>query len=128
MATAENTPHPDAELLRTWDDFMALWRARKTDTEKDDDAFDDEAYRLEQVITWLPARTPAGLAVKLRLLFFAYQERLVEQNFLLHGGERPDSWLGDYRERLCWNAKQDAERLAGVAAGVAAHGFDPPLV
>ncbi len=67
-------------------------------------------------ITQLHARTPLGLAVKLRYLLSELGCSRAKENALVYGEPITDDMLQDGRERLGWDVVQNAERLARPAA------------
>ena len=113
--------HRDAHLVQAWDEWRAALRASleapadvaEAEEQRLDTACDEADSRIEQ----LHARTPLGLAVKLRYPFHELEVSPATQNALVYGGPIMDDLLQDDRERLGWSVVQIAERLARPAAG-----------
>lgn len=104
---AIGTPHPDAELLalgRDMDELIAALYSADTDEARD--ALCARYAAVQDRVAVLVPRTPAGLAVRLRLAWNFY----VEQDGTEHRyGPQPYS---DDRTRLLWALILDAERMA----------------
>ncbi len=119
MSQAPATSGPDANLVSLWQQYADLWRlydrlpADWRDEQRE--PYSKMLDRLRDGIEALPAFTPAGMAVKLKLLFSYNGERWAEEAIFL---DIPcESHLGDLRDRLLWGLIQDANRQAAAEAG-----------
>lgn len=112
-------PHPDAELFQAWTGFVEAARGLRAcpdDSEEAHEPFHAAMDRHRQCLSRTPARTIAGLAVKLRLAFTNQEgEDRATYDFMLHGGPRPDDLLEYDDAALLWGSMEDAERLAREA-------------
>jgi len=103
--------HPDAALLalgREMDDLVAALYSADSDEARD--ALCARYAAVQDQVAVLVPRTPAGLAVRLRLAWNLSAELDgTEHRF----GPQPYS---DDRTRLLWELIRDAERLSGIAA------------
>lgn len=119
MALAD--PHPDAELLKAWEAFLAGYQAFDT-VPDNDEAHEPIWERIDaaaEKIRELPAYTHAGYAVKCRYLFQVFDESLGGQRFAQ--GEKdallPET-LGDMpdcRHKMLWKMVEQAESMGGAA-------------
>lgn len=104
-------PHPDAALLalgREMDDLVAALYSADSDEARD--ALCARYAAVQDQVAVLVPRTPAGLAVRLRLAWNLSAELDgTEHRF----GPQPYS---DDRTRLLWELIRDAERLSGIVA------------
>lgn len=109
-------PHPDAELFRAWTGFVEAARGLRACPDDSDEAhepFYAAMDRCRECLSHTPARTIAGLAVKLRLAFTNQEgDDRATYDFMLHGGPRPHDLLEYDDAALLWGAMEDAERLA----------------
>lgn len=108
--------HFDEEALRRPGGGTGIGIVR-AHIEGDSDERYDAVTTAERKIEELHARTPLGLAVKLRYPFHELEVSPATQNALVYGGPIMDDLLQDDRERLGWSVVQIAERLARPAAG-----------
>jgi len=112
--------HRDAHLVQAWDEWRAALRASleapadvaEAEEQRLDAACDEADSRIEQ----LHARTPLGLAVKLRYLFHEWAAERDAQHALAHNEPITDDMLPDARSKLLWEVVRIAERLARPAA------------
>lgn len=112
-------PHPDALLLEAFEHWLATNRAKDADPDDSDErrnAYFDLIFAAEEGIAATRARTAAGLAVKLRVLFSADRQSAEACAFIVHGKPLPEGYLAeDCWSRLTWSLLQDVERMAQEA-------------
>lgn len=107
--------HPDAELMRLWDELKAVQRARlaAADMSKEEDEASWEALdTLSKWIGAIRARTAEGVAIKLRTLLL-FTDLLAHEPALLLDDhlEHPD--LSQDWNSVTWRqAIRDLDRLA----------------
>ena len=109
--------HRDSQLQDAWKEWQAAMRGYKECPESESDERWKAVTAAEEKIAQLHARTPLGLAVKLRHLLHELGVSPATQNALVYGGPITDDLLQDGREHLGWQVVQIAERLARPAAG-----------
>lgn len=112
--------HADAELLCAWSDYVAAEKALNS-MSFDDMSVDEEiaswtpATDALKRITELPATTPAGIAIHLRITFAnLYQEDANTYDAMIHGYSPPasDRETWPTPKQTLWNLIQDTERQA----------------
>jgi hypothetical protein len=110
---------PDAELLRAW----ANWLAAACMLDLAVDAPDAELEQLEwaqeriaRVIEGLPAVTPAGAAVKLKLALAAIDGTGAIRRFVTAAGPVPEPYQMDLGTRLLWGLLHDLDQLGTWSA------------
>jgi len=120
---ASRAPHPDAELLRAWGELVAACRSRRAlphdDSSIDDDVqpYNDALWLARRKVQNLPACTPAGLALKLRLALTNHTPLQEVDDAMIFGTPLPQGYFdNDATGRLLWGAIQDAERMARKGA------------
>lgn len=107
--------NPDADLLKAWEDYRAAARGLRDcplDDEEGEVVFEDAMDRTWDIITDTPARTPAGIAVKIRLAFALMNEGRDAYDHLFLDEPTDGYMLEDQRYRTLWGALEDVERLA----------------
>lgn len=109
------TPHPDAELLTAFEDWK---RANIIAENLPEDMGDEErdpywepVWGAVRRMKELPARTPAGMAVKLRYLFASLGELTESYEAIWYGTHPSDELLSDSRYRMLWDLIADAETM-----------------
>lgn len=111
--------HRDSQLVDAWKEWQAAMRARLEAPddlpEAEDQSLDRAVDEAEARLEGLPARTPLGLAVKVRYLFQMMELSREAQNALVYDKPITDEMLRDGRERFGWSVVQAAERLARPA-------------
>jgi hypothetical protein len=120
-AAVAASARPDAELLQAEQDWRAAFRAWsalcRTGAEGvETDPLWHEQRRLVAVVIALPARTPAGIAVKIRMAFFQQNEGMEIEEFLIHDGPRPDDLLDEDERHLMWQAIEALDAMPGGRA------------
>lgn len=109
---------PDHELLAAWELYKTRRTAWRSDdsavSEKDDTDLGDLVDAAQDRVLNEPARTPAGLALKLRILFALLAEEAEAEEAALFGGPVPRIVLTDHRYRHFWNVIEQAEQLAAA--------------
>lgn len=113
------TAHPDAELLRLWAEWLAMWRANlelpAELEEAERDLFLERWGAIGDRIEQTAPQTMVGVAVRLRYLAVAGEEDGRQQDLLAAGQlEHPDL-TQDYRDALLRRTIRDVERLAGFS-------------
>ena len=112
--------HPDAELLAAWASYRKVWcalnglpaGAPRSQVEPLGVAEHECAAKIEQ----LPARTLAGIEVKLRHLYGLYGETTEAQRAAIDGGlAGADAACEDDRHRLILDAIRSLQRLGMMA-------------
>lgn len=114
-ASPVGADHPDAALLAAFED----WRRAspiaenlpEAWTEEQREPYWQEVYGALDRMEALPARTPDGIAVKLRYLHAALGETMESYDTILKGQPPTADCLADFRHRLLWKTMQDAERM-----------------
>ncbi|HYH39931.1 MAG TPA: hypothetical protein VD860_17045 [Azospirillum sp.] len=113
-APAIATPHPDAELLALWELYKDQWRFIDTlphgDCQEREDAYaamDATADRIEAT----QARSGAGIAIKLRIVFMGYYERAEGDAAIMYGATLPENGLLDCRDRMLWKLIEESESM-----------------
>jgi len=109
--------HRDSRLQDAWKEWQAAMRGYKECEESESDERWKAVTAAGERITQLHARTPLGLAVKLRYLFHELEVSPATQDALVYDKPVTDDLLQDGREELGWDVVQIAERLARQAAG-----------
>ena len=119
--------NPDAELLAAWDGFVRanreFKRAYAALPNGGTDAEHEPYYRVidfhRERVEGLPARTAAGVAVKLRLLFSMQMGCIASFNTAVYGEPVSDKLAASLGEELhgsmLWRLIQDVERMAANA-------------
>ena len=110
---AQSTAHPDAELLAAWEEWLAAYRGCYAGRISDE-TYEAAMERIDALLLTLPAHTPAGIAVKLKVAFHDLGENLIvdSQDFMVRG-EPNAGMLVDQRHRMVWGAVEDLQRLGG---------------
>jgi hypothetical protein len=103
--------HPDAELLAFGTELAAVTKrmGQQGLSLEESETLGRRAHELEDQIAALPAKTAAGLAVKLRLAW----DFVVVDGHVHEHGPQPNS---DFVTRLLWQLISEAEAI-GAAAG-----------
>ncbi|WP_044561465.1 hypothetical protein [Azospirillum sp. B4] len=112
---------PDAALLSAWKNYKDAWRmldGQSADsTEAELEPFHEVKDRVAGQIEELPARTTAGIAIKLRYLLMAYNEsRLMELAIIQNHSCDRDELDGDWRDKMLWCLIQDVDRMIAWGA------------
>ena len=112
-AIPHGAAHPDAELLAAWEAWLGAFRDYRADRISDE-TFDAALGRIEQLLITMPAHTPEGAVVKLKVAFHDLGENLIDdsKDFMARGEPNADM-LADYRHRMLWGAVEDLQRLGG---------------
>ncbi len=110
-------PHLDADLLQAWSDLVDASRRRDAlpdDTEEEDvELYYDAIWSAEDRLRAIPARTPEGLAVKLRWLWCEQKEDSRRPyDVIFYGAPITPDLIEDWRDQLFWKLIADAERMA----------------
>ena len=115
-------PHPDAELIQAWGDWIAIRQAHR-DTPALSDEEDEELFcrpmdALEDKIAAITAHTHAGYAVKARMAFYwslTTWNKTCYELAAYHKGPLPDVEEFDFQSRLLWQMVEQAESMGGAA-------------
>ncbi|WP_431855296.1 hypothetical protein [Azospirillum sp.] len=117
IAPAQDGASPDAELLNLWETYKQQFRFIDTlpegDTPERDAAY-EASYATEDRIEATPARTAAGIAVKLRLLFRGFHESQEADAAVIEGADMPAELLTDCRERMLWKLVGEVDHIAAA--------------
>ena len=116
-------PHPDAELIQAWSDYVAIRKAlQESSTTLTDEEDEELFYRpmtvLEDKIAALPVHTHHGYAVKARMALYWSLFDWNEDPLKLathQKGPIPDEDKLSYDSRLLWKMVEHAESMEGAA-------------
>jgi len=117
-AVSAREPHLDAALLQAWADLVDANRRRDAApddlTNEEYDPYDEVVFAAEARVRSIPARTPEGLAVKLRWLWCEQKEVGQAQAYdvIFYGAPIPPDLIEDWRDQLFWSLIADAERMS----------------
>ena len=108
--------NPDAELLAAFEEWKraSIIAENLPDemSEEDREPYWAKVYVALDRMGELPALTPAGATVKLRLLFAAVTEMKESYDTIWFGTQPTDEALSDYRYRMLWSLIGDTERMS----------------
>lgn len=131
LPTLAATPHPDAELLAAWNDYVAAHRAHDQAFADNPDGSDEDFEPYWEVIDGYAARirrlqafTFEGFAVQLRFLFAARVEYRSSFRAAIYGepvdAEMTEEMETDWRDEMLWRMADAATSASRVPILIAA--------
>lgn len=107
----------DGTLRCSWGRYRSVVRRHRAMSATGDDrakaSVDRELLHIEERFATLPARTLAGVVLKLRFLFLALEGSPEAEAAVLAGAPLTVETLPDYRLRALWSLIGDIEALQG---------------
>lgn len=118
ILTAEPEP-PDAALLRAWEQWLAAERTRGAEGQADQAGdprplLDRASEAMRMAVDHIPARTLAGVAVKLRFALCQLDEKGAVRRAVIAGQQIDGATAkaGDWRSSMLVRILENLERMA----------------